>query len=132
MHLAAEQRKRYLAMPPLTRLAPKMLLVILVWKTVAVERPSTAQKRFEEAEVRGEGQERELIVAPARRIGRTLPWQRNSTTHCRFDGIASRRNEGRTVTTAQGARLITCVYRRMTLKGRLGRLLFRHRSYGSP
>ena len=91
-----------------------MLLVILAWKTDAVERPSTAQKKFEEVEVRGEGQELELIVAPARRIGRTHPWQRNSTTHCRFDGIASRRDEGRMVTKAQGARLITCVSRWMT------------------
>ena len=114
MHLAAEQRKRYLAMPPLSRLAPKMLLLILVRKTNAVERPSTAQKKFEEVEVRGEGQELELVVAPARRIVRTLPWQRNSTTHCRLDGIASRRDEGRMVTKAQGARLVTCVDRRIT------------------
>ena len=117
-------------MPSLTRLALKTSLAIVAWKTTehrcwagrelrqhqgaAVERLSTAQKRFEEAEVMGEGQELELIVAPARRIGRTLPWQRNSATHCRLDGIASRREQGQTVTKAQGARLITCVDRRMT------------------
>ena len=114
MHQATEQRKHCLAMPTLSRLAPKMLLLIQVRKTTAVERPSTAQKKVEEVEVRGEGQELELAVAPAGRIGRELPWQRNSATHCRLGGIASRRYEGRMVTKAQGARLITCVDRRMT------------------